>query len=492
MIIRGLKLVDNLTSISGISLLVDTPFKAFWTSYDPLDLASDSIDPLGFARGYLALADRFLPSFTTVTTIPRYVSMMCAALSITQSHFSAKTKTLSQKERQDRLKLVKSFERAWAIACGLASTNPNIGQKAVQGLRGIRYVNRRIEAILEKEKYIKTSSFNLLSNQVRYGGVGVYSVFLEECHLGSMSNFELKPLGKKLAEAFPTPAPEIPLWNEDAKLEIKALKEWGEMAHIGAFSRKEGKILAEALQGGEEADHPDNVRWATLKMLSQLNNEFLENKGEHLQINEGDQLQRMANDIKDDKFKHLKISEHCLGQIKSTLEILEHFEKFYQSLIFIFDLIRGAASDELEPSIHDLARQSTIKKTNKIILEFANKLKNSLIVANQFHTKTASEIGTVFRDSGILSLADDLLARQSDCSGMIRTIISRHEQVQSGKYDKDSPKAPWIKLTENNKVQLNAQRHQLAASSRRENWEDISRHPYRTHSALSFINACGI
>ena len=56
------------------------PVQVFWAPYDPLDLASGSLDPLGFGRGYLALADRFLPGFTTVTSFPRYVSMLCAAI----------------------------------------------------------------------------------------------------------------------------------------------------------------------------------------------------------------------------------------------------------------------------------------------------------------------------------------------------------------------------------------------------------------------------
>src|SRR3954454_23284096 len=102
-------------------MLLDSPAQIFWTPYDPLDLASGSLDPLGFARGYLALADRFLPSFTTVSTIPRYVSMLCAALRTVQKHYRHEVGIGSSKGRQERLKLVKSFERAWAIACGLAA-----------------------------------------------------------------------------------------------------------------------------------------------------------------------------------------------------------------------------------------------------------------------------------------------------------------------------------------------------------------------------------
>ena len=36
----------------------------------------------------------------------------------------------------------------------------------------------------------------------------------------------------------------------------------------GAFTNDEGMTLAEALRGGEEADHPDCVRWAALGMLA--------------------------------------------------------------------------------------------------------------------------------------------------------------------------------------------------------------------------------
>jgi hypothetical protein len=129
--------MSRTATTSNGGLLIERPIQAFWTTYDPLDLASGSLDPLGFARGYLALADRFLPSFTTVTTIPRYVSMLCAALRAVQTHYRHDSAIASSKGRQERLLLVKSFERAWAIACGLVSRDPSIGQEAITGLRGM-------------------------------------------------------------------------------------------------------------------------------------------------------------------------------------------------------------------------------------------------------------------------------------------------------------------------------------------------------------------
>lgn len=71
------------------AFMIAEPVQVFWTPYDPLDLASGSLDPLGSARGYLALADRLLPGFTTVTTVPRYVSMLCAALKSAQMEVPA-------------------------------------------------------------------------------------------------------------------------------------------------------------------------------------------------------------------------------------------------------------------------------------------------------------------------------------------------------------------------------------------------------------------
>ena len=96
--------MSKLVTTSSEGLLLGEPFHAFWTAYDPLDLASGSLDALGFARGYLALADRFLPSFTTVTDIPRYVSMLCATLRKVQIHYDNNSRIVSSKDRQERLK----------------------------------------------------------------------------------------------------------------------------------------------------------------------------------------------------------------------------------------------------------------------------------------------------------------------------------------------------------------------------------------------------
>ena len=103
------------------NLLFDIPdFRIFWSSYDPLDLVSGSIDVLGFQSGYVTLANKLLPGFTTVTTSPRYVSMLCAAICAAATRFPG-TGDANIRLRQARLTAVKSYERAWAMSCVLAA-----------------------------------------------------------------------------------------------------------------------------------------------------------------------------------------------------------------------------------------------------------------------------------------------------------------------------------------------------------------------------------
>jgi hypothetical protein len=466
-------------------LLVDQPVQVFWTPYDPLDLASGSLDPLGFARGYLALADRFLPGFTTVTTVPRYVSMLCATLKAVKTHSRNESGIASSKVRQERLKLVKSFERAWAIACGLAARDDSLGPEAVRGLRGIRYVNRRLETLSGREKYIQTGSFNLLSNQVRYGGIGIYSTFLEECHLASMQSFTLLPLGEALAEAFPGPLPGTPAHEEDARLSLEALREWGSRAHVGAFTTAEGAVLAQALRGGEEADHPDHLRWAALRMLAKLSPQ----PG----YDEGELLRGLAKELWGGTFDNLGAPAACFTQIDATLQMLEPFEQFYQGVLFLFERIRGAASDEPEARLADLAGTESVGEAAQAIRKSAGDLRRSLQTAREVNATTTGAVADVLQKSGILALADEVLREPADSSELMRVVLRRHGQVQSGKFDKGQPKAAWTQLTDrDDRVRLKAQRYQLAPSQRPARWKDVGRHPYRTGSAFAFIQACDI
>jgi hypothetical protein len=55
---------------------------SFLTAFDPSDLPGASIDPLGFERGYLFLADKILPGLTNVASRPRYFAALCVGASL--------------------------------------------------------------------------------------------------------------------------------------------------------------------------------------------------------------------------------------------------------------------------------------------------------------------------------------------------------------------------------------------------------------------------
>ena len=126
------------------------------------------------------------------------------------------------KRRAARIEVVKSFERAWALACTLV--REDLGEAAVLGLRRIRSVERAIE-VKSGAQSMKTRDFDLLANQVRYGGIGAYSTFLEGCELASMDACDLTEAGDRLASAFPPPPGRMRPGAQEAPLAIHDLRE---------------------------------------------------------------------------------------------------------------------------------------------------------------------------------------------------------------------------------------------------------------------------
>jgi hypothetical protein len=91
-------------------------FAPFLSAYDPSDLPGGSIDPLGFERGYLFLADKILPGLTNAAGRPRYFSVVCAGA------FLAPPAIGNERENiRVRAGCVLRIERFWAAANVLAS-----------------------------------------------------------------------------------------------------------------------------------------------------------------------------------------------------------------------------------------------------------------------------------------------------------------------------------------------------------------------------------
>src|ERR1700739_1108057 len=110
---------------AGLSRMIDL----FLTAYDPSDLPGTSIDPLGFERGYLLLADKILPGLTNVASQPRYFAILCAGLHMCEKPADSTPRALVQLRKSTVLRL----ERFWALANVLARPSGS------GGVRGVTY-----------------------------------------------------------------------------------------------------------------------------------------------------------------------------------------------------------------------------------------------------------------------------------------------------------------------------------------------------------------
>ena len=234
-----------------------------WAPYDPTDLFSESIDPLGFGKGYIELADHLLPGLTTITVVPRYLSMLCAGIDAALKRCPLGS---GGDEHKKRLSHLAAYERAWALACTVASQN-GLGDSAILGVRGVRSVQRYLLTVGTADRYRTT--FNLLSNQIRSGGIGAYASMLAECRLADMQNLTLRPLGVELAQAFPS-AGRLDVCADDGDFSKSALREWGGRANPSCITAEESRLLQIALSGEREGGHPDRLRWTALRMLALL------------------------------------------------------------------------------------------------------------------------------------------------------------------------------------------------------------------------------
>ena len=190
-------------------------------------------------------------------------------------------------------------------------------------------------------------------------------------------------------------------------------------------------MIAEALRGGEEADHDDRVRSASLRMLATAKSKLED---------EGALLHGLARDIQDGKFKSLDAPATCLAQIDAILRMLQPFERFYQGVTFLFAQIRGAASDEGEARLIDVANQESASEAVEAVRKSADELKKNLLTASDVSPTTATEVWTVFKESDILLFADDILRAANNADDLMRIVLRRHSQVQSGRFDKGLPK----------------------------------------------------
>lgn len=451
----------------------------FPTAYDPLDLASDSIDPLGFLRGYLALADRLLPGFTTVTSVPRYLPMLCAGMLAAEKLHPRGGDHEPAKARRQRLEILRNFEKLWALGCGLAEKTR--GKSAIAGLRGIRYVRRFLEANAARSE-INVADFNLLANQVRYGGIGAYGQMLEACHFADWTVLALRPLGETLANAFPS----SPFWSPErpnARIAKETLRSWGEGVCCSLqMTATEAKTIRKGLSGGLEAERHDDVRWNCLRLLKAY--------GQESGPGEEACLKRFRSMIDQAPGSDARKSM-AVRQLRIVTLLIEPFEKLYQSSLFLFnEMSARATEDPMGCPLSSLSESGEVANALDTARRSQEDLRDEFADAEKVDAAVTAPIVLAMRDSGILALAD-LIATADTVGAAARILLQRHAAVQSGKFDRGQQKSPSLWL-DNGKARLSAQRHGLPKEEHVRSWRDIPRHTYRTSAAGNFVRECGI
>lgn len=461
--------------MTASATLFEGAFHSFWTAYDPLDLATDSIDPLGFLAGYVRLADQLLPGVTTVTNVPRYVSLLCAAAAHAEKAVSEDS--LGPRERRRaRLAHVKAFERAWALGCALASRDPEVGEAAVQGLRGIRSIERRLKT--DGTAAIALDSFNMLTNQERYGCWGVYASMAESCHLLSIDDVELTAPGRAIAATFPPPFFKI---TPDAVITRSKLRDWGLRAHLAGLQNKwassERKAIREALKGGELQDGSDQRRWTTIQAIARV--------GENAR-NEQDLLKQVRESVSTRRIEDLDHPGIARGPLAATLDLVFPFEVFYRSVLFLFQYLQATATDGVRLRSDEQADDALHRARLA-----ARRLESSLVAAQSLDAEVERDARAAFDQSGLTSFRASI-EKCASTAEAFALVLDRHEKVQRGKLDGGVPKAPWLIQHAKGGVRLTAQRFALPAGKRPRTWKHVDPHPYRTFSATAFIRACEV
>jgi hypothetical protein len=164
---------------------------------------------------------------------------------------------------------------------------------------------------------------------------------------------------------------------------------------------------------------------------------------------------------------------------------------FSQAVQFLFDAVRAAATDEPEVKLDAVATTAPCVAACKAARDAASGLLDAIPEADGVHHQSTQDVRRVLTDTGVGALAEAIRVTPSDVD-LIDLVLTRHRDVQQGKFDRGQRKAPWVARDAGGPIRLTAQRHQLPRADRCASWDRFPRHPYRTWGARQFARACGI
>ena len=423
----------------------------FLSAWDPRATASGSIDPLGALRPYTVIASTLLPGVTTITSRARYLSWVCAGLRLLDELPNAPSGGRAGRTRRRR---ILAWERLVALATGThvmaKTTGPD--DPSWQQLRGVSYVRRAVT------DNTLSPDFPMLRNQAGVGGVGTYWVTLVAGGLVEDDSGALTSRGAGLADAFlghrATPDRvrlRRVINGENVVFTKPVLAGWGRVAHLGAASRRERRLLADALL------EPDAHR--RMKSAMQATDATASDHGTFRLLS-----------------KHLRAQRDPLAAV---LTVAAAFEELHRELLYQFDQILTSDCRRPVP-----LKSLQLHHGNGSLVRLADTLKK---VLERHDTRLDRSVAEAVRE---FSLAVDPAARARNNSETVRELICHHERVQAGKLDASrQPKRPWVELGGNRAVIV--PRYALDERPGKPDSAELT-HPYRIEQFTHMLRDAGV
>jgi hypothetical protein len=429
----------------------------FLTAYDPSDLPGSSIDPLGFERGYLLLADKILPGLTNVASHPRYFGLICTGIDLAGDSTDCTQQELIRKRHETILRL----ERFWALANVLARPDGS------GGVRGVTYAKAWAEDLRRSGATLTTAKYPLLSRQSQYGAIGMYASVADGMRFLNREDMTLTPaLGEVAAQAFrketELPSKLCKAVRDDSDVSLSTLKAWGERAHVEAeVKAAEAQCLWEALNS-----NPVRSRMAALLELHPWKNE---------QESEIDRLKRLGQALK-------KTDQH--RDLRDAVECILEFESCYQLAVLALERLlwlcrhHAATYVTLSELDNDTILQSVRNSFPAAVRRFLDALNDGSDPAFRQDLDSLSDVRRFLEEAS---------GAVGDIEAFIGVVVTRHTDVQHGKFDRGRRKMPWLER-DDSRIKLTMTR---AGGMNKEARlpEHIAAHPYRLRAADSLILA---
>lgn len=434
----------------------------FLTAYDPSDLPGSSVDPLGFERGYLHLAEKILPGLTNVASRPRYFSALCAAILISDERKRDGAAESPRARYARRLEAVQRFERFWALGCLLAS-EAHEGLDST-GIRGLRYVQAAARRMQERGDSSTSGDFKLLSRQMTYGMVGIYGSVADGLRFIMRDTLTLGPdIGRRVAEAF-VKETELPgslrsAIAEGGDVGLTSLRAWGQRAHLHTRPQKEeAKALRDALQTN-----------ATRARMAELL---------HQHQSDGDtelpRLRRIAQSL-------APAGEDA--HIYEALRAIAAYEACYRLVLLVFFRLLWFCQSQ-EPFAVELSTAGA----DPVVTEAHARLRD----ARAELEASLDAASTPAFCTDLVRLRDARLylggaASASSPLALVESVLSRHRDVQRAKVDGGRPKMPWVEVNRGKVVPTLSVAQRVGSEPKLVT--DVAPHPYRTFAADQLYQA---